>query len=185
MVVDVAGVPPRQPSSPRWRGGLRAIRCGGFDMDAAIQAYVRHEHGVAIGERTGEELKLAIGSAAALRRRGKAEVPAARSTTASEDGGPHARGGARTPCEDQVDLIVDTVSRCLARRLPSWPRTSSSRASTWSAGGRCSGASHRLADETDGAGPPGRHTARVRGPGAGLCLDSFDSLRPILLRRPA
>src|SRR5919202_2918742 len=42
---------------------LQAIRVGSFDIDAAIQVYVRREYGMAIGERTAEEIKLAIGSA--------------------------------------------------------------------------------------------------------------------------
>ena len=42
---------------------LEAVRVGSFDIDAAIQAYVRREYGIAIGERTAEEIKLAIGSA--------------------------------------------------------------------------------------------------------------------------
>ena len=42
---------------------LEAIRIGSFDIDASIQAYVRREYGMAIGERTAEEIKLAIGSA--------------------------------------------------------------------------------------------------------------------------
>src|SRR5216684_6806588 len=42
---------------------LQAIRVGSFDIDAAIQTYVRREYGIAIGERTAEEIKVAIGSA--------------------------------------------------------------------------------------------------------------------------
>jgi len=42
---------------------LEAIRVGSFDIDVAIQNYVRREHGVAIGERTAEEIKIQIGSA--------------------------------------------------------------------------------------------------------------------------
>ena len=42
---------------------LEAVRVGSFDIDAAIQAFVRREYGIAIGERTAEEIKLAIGSA--------------------------------------------------------------------------------------------------------------------------
>jgi rod shape-determining protein MreB len=40
---------------------LEAVRVGSFDIDAAIQSYVRREYGLAIGERTAEEVKLAIG----------------------------------------------------------------------------------------------------------------------------
>ena len=40
---------------------LEAKRVGSFDIDTAIQNHVRKEHGVAIGERTAEEIKLATG----------------------------------------------------------------------------------------------------------------------------
>lgn len=39
------------------------VRVGGFDLDAAIQTYVRQEYRIAVGDRTAEEIKLAIGSA--------------------------------------------------------------------------------------------------------------------------
>src|SRR6266516_1838283 len=47
-------------------GGIvtgKAIRVGGFDMDAAIQHHARKVYGIAVGERTAEEMKMAIGSA--------------------------------------------------------------------------------------------------------------------------
>ncbi|RJO59261.1 rod shape-determining protein [Candidatus Parcubacteria bacterium] len=50
-------------------GGIVAntsVRIGGNKFDAAIQEYTRKKHGVAIGERTAEELKIQIGSALAL-----------------------------------------------------------------------------------------------------------------------
>src|SRR5579862_9019450 len=64
MVVDVGGG--TSETAVISLGGMvaqRAIRCGGFDFDAAIQSYVRYKHGVAIGERTAEAVKFAIGSA--------------------------------------------------------------------------------------------------------------------------
>src|SRR5262249_60093979 len=53
---------------------LEALRVGSFDIDSAIQGYVRREYGIAIGERTAEEIKLAIGSAYAVEDEYKAEV---------------------------------------------------------------------------------------------------------------
>ncbi len=47
-------------------GGIVAntsVRIGGNKFDAAIQEYTRKKYGVAIGERTAEELKIQIGSA--------------------------------------------------------------------------------------------------------------------------
>src|SRR5207253_3703789 len=64
MVVDVGGG--TTETAVISLGGvvaLRAIRVGSFDIDAAIQTYVRREYGIAIGERTAEEIKVAIGSA--------------------------------------------------------------------------------------------------------------------------
>lgn len=45
-----------------------AVRVGGFDLDAAIQNYVRREYTIAIGERTAERIKISIGSAFPLHR---------------------------------------------------------------------------------------------------------------------
>jgi len=53
---------------------LRAVRVGGFDLDHAIQAHLRRVHNVAVGERTAEEVKLAIGSAFPTPEEYKAEV---------------------------------------------------------------------------------------------------------------
>ncbi|MDQ3573438.1 MAG: rod shape-determining protein MreB, partial [Actinomycetota bacterium] len=64
MVVDVGGG--TSETAVISLGGvvaLRAIRVGSFDIDAALQAWVRREYGIAIGERTAEEIKVAIGTA--------------------------------------------------------------------------------------------------------------------------
>ena len=53
---------------------LEAVRVGSFDIDAAIQNYIRREHGIAIGERTAEEIKITIGSAARTEGELRAEV---------------------------------------------------------------------------------------------------------------
>jgi rod shape-determining protein MreB and related proteins len=50
-------------------GGIVAntsVRIGGNKFDSAIQEYTRKKHGVAIGERSAEELKIQIGSALPL-----------------------------------------------------------------------------------------------------------------------
>jgi rod shape-determining protein MreB and related proteins len=53
---------------------LQAVRVGSFDIDSAIQSYVRREYGIAIGERTAEEIKIAIGSAWPIDDEVRAEV---------------------------------------------------------------------------------------------------------------
>ncbi len=64
LVVDVGGA--RSEMAVVSMGGVvsgHAVRVGGFDLDAAIQEHLRTVYGVAIGERSAEEIKLAIGSA--------------------------------------------------------------------------------------------------------------------------
>jgi len=45
-----------------------SIRVGGNRLDEAIMAYLRKERNIAIGERTAEELKIAVGSAFPMKR---------------------------------------------------------------------------------------------------------------------
>ncbi|MGE5226496.1 MAG: rod shape-determining protein [Planctomycetaceae bacterium] len=64
LVVDVGGA--RSEMAVVSMGGVvsgHAVRVGGFDVVAAFQEHLRKEYGVAIGERSAEEIKLAIGSA--------------------------------------------------------------------------------------------------------------------------
>ena len=119
MVVDVGGG--TTETAVISLGGVvasHAIRCGGFDMDAAIQHYVRHEHGIAIGERTGEELKLAIGSALPYADEVKAEVRGREITTGLPKTVVLSPEEVRYALRDLVDLIVATVVGCLAESPP-------------------------------------------------------------------
>ncbi len=58
-------------------GGIvvgRSIRLAGDDMDQAILHYIRLRHGLLLGERTAEEIKIKIGSAFEKKSKGKAMV---------------------------------------------------------------------------------------------------------------
>ena len=94
---------------------LEAVRVGSFDIDVAIQNYVRREHGIAIGERTAEDIKVAIGSAAVTPNEVEAEVngrdlmqglPKTVVLTPEE---------IRYAIDDVVTQIVQSVVRCLAK----------------------------------------------------------------------
>ena len=96
MVVDVGGGTSEMAVISL--GGLvatRAIRCGGFDLDADIQTYVRTPHGMAIGERTAEAIKLAIGSAHPYDHERQAEIRGREVATGRPKTVLLARGGAR------------------------------------------------------------------------------------------
>jgi rod shape-determining protein MreB len=64
LLVDIGGG--RSEMAVLSMGGVvsgHSVRLGGFDLDAAIRDHMRTAYGVAIGERSAEELKIAIGSA--------------------------------------------------------------------------------------------------------------------------
>ena len=64
MVVDVGGG--TSEIAIISLGGIvisKSLRVAGDDMDAAIIHYIRLRHGLLIGDKTAEELKIKIGSA--------------------------------------------------------------------------------------------------------------------------
>jgi rod shape-determining protein MreB len=67
MVIDVGGGTSEMAVISM--GGMvlsRSVRVGGYDLDDAIAAHIRNDHLMAIGSQSAEEIKLALGSAAAL-----------------------------------------------------------------------------------------------------------------------
>jgi rod shape-determining protein MreB len=149
-------------------------------MDAAIQAYVRQEHGIAIGERTGEELKLAIGSALPYTDEVKAEVRGREVTTGQPKFVILSPEEVRYALRDQVDLIVATVLACLADAPPELAQDIIYEGIHLVGGGAMlRGLANRLADETEVAVHLVATPLECVVLGAGLCLDTFDELRPI------
>jgi len=64
LIVDIGGG--RTEMAVVSMGGVvsgRSASVGGFDLDGAIQEYIRGTYGVSIGEKSAEELKIAIGAA--------------------------------------------------------------------------------------------------------------------------
>ncbi len=119
MVIDIGGG--TSETAVISLGGivaLEAVRVGSFDIDAAIQNYIRREHGIAVGERTAEEIKMAIGSADPTPQESQAEVrgrdlmsglPKTVILTPEE---------VRYAIEDVVSSIVSSVIRCLSKAPP-------------------------------------------------------------------
>ncbi len=180
MVVDVGGG--TTETAVISLGGLvasRAVRCGGFDMDAAIQAYVRAEHGIAIGERTGEELKLAIGSALPYANEVKAEVRGRVVATGMPKTVVLAPAEVRVAIKEQVDLIVATAIDCLASAPPELAHDIITQGIHLVGGGAMlRGLANRLADETEVAVHLVATPLECVVNGAGMCLATLDRHRP-------
>ncbi|PLS75019.1 MAG: rod shape-determining protein [Actinobacteria bacterium] len=119
MIVDVGGG--TSETAVISLGGivaLQAIRVGSFDIDAAIQTYVRRDYGIAIGERTAEEIKLAIGTAYPMDDAVKAEVRGRDLMTGLPKTVILSPDEVRAAIEEQVNAIVDSVVLCLGQAPP-------------------------------------------------------------------
>ena len=91
-----------------------AIRVGGFDLDAAVANHVRKEYAITIGERTAEDLKLAIGSAYPAVDEPSAEVRGRELSTGMPRTITMSAGELREALSDHVGAIVDAVMRTLS-----------------------------------------------------------------------
>lgn len=97
---------------------LEAVRIGSFDIDASIQAYVRREYGIAIGERTAEEIKLLIGSADPTDDEVRAEVRGRELMSGLPKTIVLTPEEIRAAIDEPVTAIVESVLSCLSQAPP-------------------------------------------------------------------
>jgi len=161
---------------------LEALRVGSFDIDAAIQTYVRREYGIAIGERTAEEIKLAIGSAFSVDDEFKAEVRGRDLMSGLPKTIVLVPEEVRAAIEEQLRAICDAVIACLSRTPPELAQDLIvNGVNLVGGGGMLRGLDRRISEETD------LPVHLVDAPlecvvlGAGRCLDNFDSIRDLFM----
>ncbi len=183
MVVDVGGG--TTETALISLGGivaLEAVRVGSFDIDASIQAYVRREYGIAIGERTAEEIKIAIGSAAPTDEESRAEVRGRELMSGLPKTVILTPHEIRVAIDEPVTAMVESVLACLAQAPPELAQDLIIEGiHLVGGGGLLRGLDRRIADEAD---VPVR---RVDLPlecvvlGAGECIESYESLKAIFI----
>ena len=164
---------------------LEAVRVGGFDIDAAIQAYVRREYGVAIGERTAEEIKFAIGSAFPTGDEYKAEVRGRDLTTGLAKVIVLSPEEIREAIDESVRQIIDIIVRALSQTPPELAQDLILQGiHLVGGGGMLRGMDLRISKET--ALPVHLVDAPLECVvhGAGRCLESFDRLKEMFMDRP-
>lgn len=119
MVVDIGGG--TTESALISLGGvvaLEAVRVGSFDIDNAIQGYVRREYGIAVGERTAEEIKIVLGSAYPTAGEVSAEVRGRELMSGLPKTVVLTPAELRVAVEEPVTAMVDSVVSCLAQAPP-------------------------------------------------------------------
>jgi rod shape-determining protein MreB len=96
----------------------RSIPIGGFDLDAAIADHVRTGYGALIGEKTAEDLKIAIGSAFPMAR-GQTAVVTGREVASGAPTEVHlSEDEVRAAMGDPIRTIVEETRRTLAEAPP-------------------------------------------------------------------
>ena len=119
MVIDIGGG--TTESALMSLGGvvaLEAVRVGSFDIDNAIQGYVRREYGIAVGERTAEEIKIVLGSAYPTAGEVSAEVRGRELMSGLPKTVVLTPAEVRVAIEEPVTAMVDSVLSCLAQAPP-------------------------------------------------------------------
>jgi rod shape-determining protein MreB len=161
---------------------LEAVRLGSFDLDNHLQLYARRVHGVAIGERTAEEIKVAIGSAYPVDDGYEAEVRGRDLTTGLPRTFVVTPSQVREAIAEPVRTIVESVVNCLAQAPPELAQDLIVNGIHLVGGGSLlAGFDQRLAAETR------VEVKLVDAPleavvlGAGKCLENFDLLRSVFM----
>jgi len=163
---------------------LEAVRVGSFDIDAAIQAYVRKEYGIAIGERTAEEIKLAIGSAFPTSEEWKAEVRGRDLMSGLPKTVMLVPEEVRGAIEEQTRAICDAVRACLARTPPELAQDLIlNGVHLVGGGGMLKGLDLRIAQETNLPVHLVEAPLECVAIGAGRCLENFEALKELFMAK--
>ena len=183
MVVDIGGG--TSESALLSLGGvvaLEAVRVGSFDIDAAIQAYVRREYGLMIGARTAEAIKPFIGSAAPPPDAVRAAVQGRELMSGLPKTVILSPVEIRQAIEEPVATMVESVVTCLAQAPPELAQDLLAQGICLVGGGSLlRGLDVRLAEET------GVPVVYVDTPmecvvkGAGQCIESFEAMRAMFM----
>src|SRR5690606_33736618 len=160
----------------------RAIRGGGDELDEAIIDWVKKEHNVLIGERTAEQIKMAIGSAWPYADEPSAEVrgrdlvaglPKTVTLTSPE---------IREAIGEPTHASVDAANYTLDKTPPDLAADLAERGIVLTGGGATRGGlDHRLGPGTGVALRTAAKPLQSVVLGSGKCLEEFDTLQAVLV----
>jgi rod shape-determining protein MreB len=166
-------------------GGIvtsQSIRTGGDELDNAIITYVKKEYSLMLGERTAEEIKMAIGSAfpstdephAEIRGRDLVSGLPKTIVVSSEE--------IRKALEEPVNQVVDAVKTTLDKCPPELSGDIMDRGIVLTGGGALlRGLDERLRHETGMPIHVAENPLHSVVVGSGKCLEEFEVLSPVLM----
>jgi rod shape-determining protein MreB len=166
-------------------GGIvtsQSIRIGGDELDQAIITFGKKEHSLMLGERTAEEIKLALGSAFPSKDEPQAEIRGRDLVSGLPKTVLITAGEVRQAIEDPLNLIIDAVKTSLDKCPPELAGDVMDRGIALTGGGALlRGLDQRIREET------GMPVHIADSPlesvvlGTGKCVEDFDTLRQVLV----
>jgi rod shape-determining protein MreB and related proteins len=166
-------------------GGIvtsQSIRIGGDEMDQAIITFGKKEHSLMLGERTAEEIKLALGSAFPHEDEPHAEIRGRDLVSGLPKTVVISAAEVRKAIDEPVTLIIDAVKTTLDKCPPELAGDVMDRGIALTGGGALlRGLDLRIREET------GMPVHIADSPlesvvlGTGKCVEDFDTLRQVLV----
>jgi len=166
-------------------GGIvtsQSIRIGGDELDQAIITFGKKEHSLMLGERTAEEIKLALGSAVPAKEEPHAEIRGRDLVSGLPKTILISAAEVRRAIDEPINLIIDAVKSTLDKCPPELAGDVMDRGIALTGGGALlRGLDQRIREET------GMPVHIADSPldsvvlGTGKCVEDFDTLRQVLV----
>jgi rod shape-determining protein MreB len=165
-------------------GGIvvaRSARIGGDELDESIVNWVKKEYNLLLGDRTAEQLKMAIGSAWPFVDEPNAEIRGRDLVTGLPKTVIITAGEVREAIEEPVQGVVDAVKYCLDKTPPELSADVMERGIVLTGGGALlRGLDVRIANETGTPVITADRPLHSVVLGSGRCLEEFDMLQEVL-----
>jgi rod shape-determining protein MreB len=169
-------------------GGIvtsQSIRVGGDELDSSIINFVKKEYSLMLGERTAEEIKIAIGSAFPAAEEQQAEIRGRDLVSGLPKTIVVSGAEIRKAVEEPVNAIVDAVKSTLDKCPPELAGDIMDRGIVLTGGGALlAGLDERLKHETSMPIIIADNPLHSVALGSGRCVEDFDALQQVLVSEP-
>jgi rod shape-determining protein MreB and related proteins len=166
-------------------GGIvtsQSIRVGGDELDQAIINFGKKEYSLMLGERTAEEIKMALGSAFPSSDEPNAEIRGRDLVSGLPKTIVISADEIRRAIEDPLSVIIDTVKTTLDKCPPELAGDVMDRGIALTGGGALlRGLDERLREETGMPIHMADNPLDSVALGTGKCVEDFDTLRQVLV----
>jgi len=166
-------------------GGIvtsQSIRVGGDELDQAIITFGKKEYSLMLGERTAEEIKMALGSAFPSEDEPHAEIRGRDLVSGLPKTVVISAAEVRKAIEEPVNLIVDAVKNTLDKCPPELAGDVMDRGIALTGGGALlRGLESRIREETGMPVQVADNPLDSVVLGTGKCVEDFETLRQVLV----